>query len=599
MPPRNPVSQFFDPTGAQGFDPVAPGTGPLRLGGSSDPRLGFSPAPRAPSTSAPSAQEPSLLSRVGRFLTERSDLEPGNPFSGLNKIQQAGLLLRDVAASVRGNEIPSEALAARRIAERDAQQRRKLAQLQLANAQINQVNQLAAPIDDLPEGPRRKEAIKNARQFIRDPRSQKLFDLRVQDARVSPESLEDLRSASPAFAVLEKAVGLRRAIDLTENTIADDLRRRADSQNISSIASKKAFAEKFLRENNPELARRLGDLDSVEELELIRRALPEQNRFTQSELQTITTNEEARDILGIRGGGEKIGTPIRLGNAQTGEFAIAISQNDVEAFEFLTRSLGLDVLPDREEVGEPGSFDTKNRQKLEKEIDDAALAVSRAAKLSNEIIQLSQGREEVLGAAGALAGGVEELRATAIGLSKIFNTSFEVDGKQVEDADSFIRSAAAASAEQIEGVVKIFGDEGALQKKAIDRSQIRSATISLAAQVAISNNPGGKISERDFSVALDEIGKSASPQVFNNTVRRVAQRAVSRLEDQIRIAEARGANVAPARAILESTRQSLAQSRDIGALSEEELLELDVRALSASERAVLRQRLQEMRDGRQ
>lgn len=87
-----------------------------------------------------------------------------------------------------------------------------------------------------------------------------------------------------------------------------------------------------------------------------------------------------------------------------------------------------------------------------------------------------------------------------------------------------------------DGVFDVEGYQNTFDELGIQNARMKSLVVSIAAQKAIANNPGGRISDKDMDIAIREIGAdSKDPRAFKQVLFDSAKRSVRTLRNEYKV----------------------------------------------------------------
>lgn len=241
------------------------------------------------------------------------------------------------------------------------------------------------------------------------------------------------------------------------------------------------------------------------------------------------------------------------------------------------------------EEGPPGSVGTGLTPSQQGEELQALLAQERntamGIRLTRDIRE--QLRPEALGAPGAIAAGVESLRAQLEGAARLA-------GADVAANDATFRRAIEGSQDLLERAVG--SASSSLGATAAQRAVIRSLVQDLAYAFA-SSRESGKLSESDVRSALETIGQSSSPRVFATVLEDLETRLRRRFED--RLTQARRRNPEAVADVGGLVPPPISRARvtpaQIGSMSLDQLRAIEGE-LDAEQQQAVRARARELRD---
>jgi hypothetical protein len=168
-------------------------------------------------------------------------------------------------------------------------------------------------------------------------------------------------------------------------------------------------------------------------------------------------------------------------------------------------------------------FDAKDQEKLAADITTQSVGVSSLLSESAKLIQLFEGRPEVLGTVGSAS---QTIQSTI---------------RQVQGALRMIGAEDVSNpySDEIQGTLKGVTDElqkrGILQATAEDSSRVQAMVLSLAYRMAQAENiPGNRLTNGIIQQHLLQIGHSASPEQFKAVLQDTIGSTIRQFDENIR-----------------------------------------------------------------
>jgi hypothetical protein len=186
-----------------------------------------------------------------------------------------------------------------------------------------------------------------------------------------------------------------------------------------------------------------------------------------------------------------------------------VDENSWAGQKLLRENPGWRPAPAQQEVGKPGSYSAK---KVESDMDSRVAATTNFIADLKDMRDLIEKNPDALTVVGTGARIAANVMSNIKPLERVFDSRF--DNERLLE-------------------VEHYSDK--FKQLGIDNAVLQSIIIGVAAQQAILNNPGGRISESDMKNAIDQTGANLqSAEGAIAVVKHLAQRAERMLKNEYR-----------------------------------------------------------------
>lgn len=283
------------------------------------------------------------------------------------------------------------------------------------------------------------------------------------------------------------------------------------------------------------------------------------------ELQGMSVEgAQGEDQLAGGSGGDAVAKPgpAGAGSVRSFEGQRTIPDDAKMASPQLVKALGLDPRQtfrngDLIQQGFSIPLDSKDQEKLAREINDTATNLSSTIRESSRIVKLFEGRPEILGPVGSFVRGMQSTVSQAIGIMRLANPGLEVD----QDASPYAPNLRSTAKEVGSVLAKA---HGYIIKNAEDSARIEAAVLGLAYRMAAAQNiPGNRLTNGILDQQLRQIGQSASPDQFKAVIRDTLDGTIRTFDEGIKRQLGVSGNDLMVRQLTPQDLEEFAMSKDI------------------------------------
>lgn len=168
-------------------------------------------------------------------------------------------------------------------------------------------------------------------------------------------------------------------------------------------------------------------------------------------------------------------------------------------------------------------FDAKDQEKLATEIGTQSVGISSLLSESAKLIQLFEGRPEVLGTVGSASQTIQGTIRQVQGALRLIGAE-DVSNPYSDEIQN-----------TLQGVTDELQKRGIVQGTAEDASRVQAMVLSLAYRMAQAENiPGNRLTNGIIQQHLLQIGHSASPEQFKAVLQDTIASTVRQFDENIR-----------------------------------------------------------------